>query len=569
MTWRGRHIYLVGLPGAGKSAIGAELARLLSKNEYHFIDLDSEIEKQTGFTIPELFALENGETTFRRLESELLRSLAEESFDHKPLVIATGGGTPLDPLNRQIMRGSGVVVWIDVTIRQAVKNVLSGILGGKQRPLLYSESIEELTQKLRVLHNERSGYYEQSTLHFALRNRGDSEHTPAELAAELLKALEQMSRHISLRPRFETLVARSTFGDYSISIGSGSAASELVRTAVDRGIRRVVIVTDDTVSSLHSKKLQQQIAKETTRQPFSIHQITIESGEQSKRAQTLFEILNAFDELDLSRKSDLVVTLGGGVVSDLAGFAASIFKRGIPVIHVPTTLMAQVDAAIGGKTGIDFNSTKNLLGSFYPPIRVIVDPIFLKTLEKRELRSGLSEVLKYGLIGNAELWQRLSKSIRRLLRGLDPGYEILIRDSVREKLRYTDDDELERKSGSRELLNFGHTFAHGFESATGFTQLLHGEAVTLGMRAAAWLSMKEGLLSEEEWSEIEVTLGRLPVPSIECTVESVLLAMQRDKKNASGRIRLVLLGRIGEAVVKEDVKPALIKEAIEFVLSVI
>ncbi len=569
MTWRGRHIYLVGLPGAGKSAIGSELARLLTKNEYHFIDLDSEIEEQTGLSIAEIFATENGETTFRRIESEVLRSIAEESFDHKPLIISTGGGTPLDPLNRQIMRGSGVIVWIDVTIRQAVKNVLSGILNGKPRPLLYSESVEELTQKVRTLHAERSPYYEQSTLHFAMRNRGENEHTPAELAAELVKALEQMSRHIGLRPRFETLVARSTFGDYPISIGSGIAASELVRTGIDRQARRIVLVTDETVASYHSKKLQQQIAKETARQPFGIHQITIESGEQSKRPQTLFEILNAFDGLNLSRKTDLVISLGGGVVSDLTGFAASIFKRGVPLIHIPTTLMAQIDASIGGKTGIDFNGAKNLLGSFYPPVRVIVDPIFLKTLEKRELRSGLSEVLKYGLIGNQELWQRLSKSIRRLLRGLDPGYEILIRDAVKEKLRYTNDDELERKEGSRELLNFGHTFAHGFESATGFTQLLHGEAVTLGMRAAAWLSMKVELLSEDEWSEIEVTLGRLPVPSIECNIDSVVSAMQRDKKNASGRQRLVLLNGIGEAVIRDDIKPTLIKEAIEFVLSVI
>ena len=569
MTWRGRHIYLVGLPGAGKTAIGKELANLLSKNEYHFIDLDAEIEVLTGLSIAELFSREGGEEQFRTIEQEVLAHFADQSFEHKPLVIATGGGTPLDPLNRQLMRGSGVVIWIDVTVRQAVKNVLSGILNGKTRPLLYSESVEELTQKMRALLSDRSKYYEQSTLHFALRGRTENEHTVEELAAEVLNALEQMSKSIRLRPRFETLIARSSFGDYPISIGSGITASELVRTAVDRGVRRIVFVTDDTVAAVHGKKVQQQLLKETGNRQIAIHQISIESGEQSKEQQTLFDVLNAFDELNLSRRGDLVVSLGGGVVSDLAGFAASIYKRGIPIVHIPTTLIGQIDAAIGGKTGIDFNRGKNLLGSFYPPVRVLVDPIFLKTLEKRELQSGLSEVLKYGLIGNAELWKRLSKSIRRLLRGLDPGYEILIRDAVKEKLRYTNDDEFERTVGKRELLNFGHTFAHGFESATGFTQLLHGEAVALGMRAAAWLSMEEGLLAEEEWSEIEVTLGRLPIPNVSFSTQDVLAAIERDKKNTAGSVRLVMLNAIGTAVVKDSIKPATVAKAIEFVQSVI
>ncbi len=564
MTWRGRHIYLTGLPGAGKSSIGKELAALLPG--YEFLDLDAEVERRAGKSIAALFASE-GEAAFRTLERNTLAEIAEENFQQRPYIVATGGGTPLDAINRQLMRGSGIVVWVDVTVRQAIKNVTASILGGSQRPLLYSSSVEELTKKMRDLLTERTPFYEQSTLHFVARSQRDNDRTPAELAEELLKALEQMSRHIKLRPKFETLLVPSKLTEHTISIGSGIAASELVRSIADLGAARVVLVTDSTVAALHSKKLQQQISKE--RAPaFALHQVVIEPGETSKNSSTLFEIIDTFDEVNLSRKSDLIVSFGGGVVSDIAGFAASIYKRGIQIIHIPTTLIAQVDASIGGKTGIDHKQMKNTLGTFYQPKRVIIDPIYLQTLPKRELHSGIGELLKYALIGNPELWQRLSKMIRRLLRGLDPGYELLIREAAKEKLKYVSADEFERQSGVRELLNFGHTFGHAFESATGFSALLHGEAVILGMRAAAWLSMTEGLLSEDEWREIEVVLGRVPMPTVEFDPVEIVSLMSRDKKQQSGSLRLVLLERIGSAIMYSEAKPARIKEAIEFINSV-
>lgn len=568
MTWRGKHIYLTGLPGAGKTSIGRALAEELSKSGYIFIDLDAEIERRLGASIAAIFEQPDGESRFRTLETDVLAELADQNFHQKPYVIATGGGTPVSALNRQIMRGSGVVVWIDVTVRQAVKNVVAGVLSGTVRPLLKASSVDELTTKLRELLTQRQRYYEQATLHFVARFQSEGERDATDLAAELLKALEQMSRRVRLRPRFETLIARSALGDYPVSIGSGITASELARTAWDLGASRVVIVTDSNVASLHAKKLGQALAKESS-DGLIINQITIDAGEANKTPQQTFDVLREFSDLGLSRKNDLVVSLGGGVVSDLAGFAASIFKRGIPLVHVPTTLIGQIDAAIGGKTGIDYEEGKNVLGTFYPPRRVIVDPLFLQTLPKRELHSGLSELLKYALIGNEVLWTQLSKSIRRLLRGLDPGYEVLIRDAVREKLRYTDADEFERRDSIRELLNFGHTFGHAFESATGFSTMLHGEAVALGMRAAAWLSMEEGHLSETEWGEIEVVLGRLPIPAIDCSVEEVFTAMKADKKNARGAIRLIVLERIGKGIAVDGIERGRIKAAISFALSVV
>ncbi len=568
MTWRGRHIYLVGLPGAGKSSLGKELVRLLIKSGYEFIDLDEEIVKATGKTIANIFQ-SDGEDKFREIETQQLLLLSQRNFEQHPCVIATGGGTPLRAINRSIMRGSGIVVWVDVTVRQAAKNVMKSLLEGETRPLLRASTSEELTEKLRLLLDERMHFYEQSTMHFVTRSARGDERNPQELADQLLQALEQMSRSIRLRPRFETFIARSGMGDYPVAIGSGIAASELGASIRDMNAKRAIVITDENVGKLYLQKFSQKIISEHKRQ-IEIHQIVIQPGELSKNRDTLFEILDTFEKLALSRKSDVVISLGGGVVSDIAGLAASLYHRGLQLVLVPTTLIGQADAAIGGKTGIDFAGHKNYVGTFYAPHLVLIDPIFLKSLPKREIHSGLAEVIKYALIGSPMLWLKLSKSLRRLLRGIDSGIEIIIRDAVQEKLRYINADEFERKNGVRELLNFGHTFAHGFEFATNYTSLLHGEAVTIGMRAAAWLSMDLGMLSEEDWNKIEVVLGRLPIPvTPECTTEEILLAMRRDKKQIAGSHRLVLLESIGKAVIRENVDEKLIRKAIDFVLSVL
>ncbi len=568
MTWRGRHIYLIGLPGAGKSSIGKEFNLLLTKNGYEFIDLDEEITKSTGKTIADIFS-SDGESRFREIETEQLLRISQRNFEQHPCIIATGGGTPLRAINRSIMRGSGIIIWVDVAIRQAVKNIMQSLLQGETRPLLKSSTIEELTEKLRTLLDERRHVYEQATMHFITRSPHGDERTPHELAHELLKALEEMSRTIRLRPRFETFVAHSGLGDYRVSIGSGIAASELGASIRDMNIRRAILITDENVSKLYAQKLSARILAEHKGQ-IEIHQIVIKAGELSKTKETLFDILDSFTKIGLSRKSDIVITLGGGVISDLGGMAASMYHRGLPLIHVPTTLIGQADAAIGGKTGIDYMGHKNYLGTFYAPHLVLIDPIFLKSLPNREFHAGVAEVVKYALIGSPALWLKLSKSLRRLLRGVDSGIEIIIRDAVQEKLRYINEDEFEKKNGVRELLNFGHTFAHGFETTTNYSSLLHGEAVAIGMRAATWLSMEMGILDEDTWSEIEVVLGRLPIPvTPECSVDDVLIAMRRDKKRTAVQHRIVLLESIGKAVVREDVDEKLIRKSIEFVLSVI
>ncbi len=562
MTWRNRNLYLIGLPGAGKSAIGGELASLLREHSYSFLDLDSEIERIACRSIPSIFST-LGEAAFRNFETAALKNAADDKSRH--YVVATGGGIVMNPLNRSIMRGSGIPIWIDVTVREAVKNVLADFANGIDRPLLRAASHDELEATMRALLEIRRPYYEEATLHFVSRSpRGDIR-TPSELAMELLMALDEMSFKVLLTPRFKTIVAKSALRDYPILVGSGCALRELVHSIRETSAKTIVTITDTNVGALHGEELH---AKLTTAFPsgYSFHTLTIRAGEGSKNRETLFDLLSTLSTLNAGRKDILIVAMGGGVVTDLAGFAASIYNRGVKVIHIPTTLLAQADAAIGGKTGIDFDGKKNLVGTFYPPTQVLVDPLFLKTLPQRELHAALGEVFKYALIGSRTLWEELSSKVGRLVRGVDGAYAEIIHESIIQKLRYVEADEFERASGVRELLNFGHTFGHALESATGFHTVLHGEAVLLGMRAAAWLSKEMGYISIETWQEIEQTLGRIPIEvRVQCEASAVLNAFKHDKKR-QGVNRVILLRAIGEAFVREILDEDATR-AIEFMLS--
>jgi shikimate kinase/3-dehydroquinate synthase len=543
MTWRNRNLYLIGLPGAGKSAIGRELTELLDR--YTFVDLDAEIEAQMGASIHEIFATQ-GESAFRKAETaELLRVASNNS---RPRVIATGGGIVVRPLNRAIMRGSGIPIWIDVTVREAAKNLRNDMLQGHKRLLFQDTSVEGIRRTLNDLLQDRRPWYEQAVLHFVTRSIRGDERTPAELAQELLTALDQMSLKVALKPPHRTLIAQSALGAYPILVGNGTAMRELAHFVLEHGYSQIILVTDETVERLHGSEFQDAFRKAVGTKAL-LWQIIIPAGEASKNKESLQTILRKLNEFGASRRTALVVTLGGGVVTDIAGLAANIYHRGLPLVHIPTTLIAQADAAIGGKTGIDAFGEKNQIGTFYPPNLVLVDPLYLRTLPQRELLSGLAELLKYGLIGSRALWEKLAKQLPRLMRGMNTAYESLIFDSIKEKLRYVDADEFERVEGIRELLNFGHTFGHALEAATHFEVFLHGEAVLLGMRAAAWLSKELGTLSAADWNEIEATLAKIPIDAtVETNTAQVLAAFQRDKKG-TGRVNL--LRSIGEAFVTE------------------
>jgi 3-dehydroquinate synthase len=266
-------------------------------------------------------------------------------------------------------------------------------------------------------------------------------------------------------------------------------------------------------------------------------------------------------------RSSVVVAFGGGIVTDLAGFLAAIFMRGVPVIQVPTTLLAQVDAAVGGKTGANLTAGKNLMGAFHQPLAVLIDPAVLSTLPEREYRAGLYEIVKTGVIASEPLFRLLAQQADAVLAQDEAVVDHIVSESVRIKAEVVSADE--RENGLRKILNFGHTFGHALEAETGYTRFLHGEAVSWGMRAATHLARDSGMLADAEGAAILSLLDRYgPIPSIAgIKAEALQARLVRDKKTIHGKVHFVLPVRIGEVVVRADVAEEPVKQAIERALA--
>jgi 3-dehydroquinate synthase len=265
-------------------------------------------------------------------------------------------------------------------------------------------------------------------------------------------------------------------------------------------------------------------------------------------------------------RTSVVIAFGGGIVSDMAGFLAAIFMRGIPVIQVPTTLLAQVDASIGGKTGVNLTTGKNLMGSFHQPLAVLIDPALLDTLPEREYRAGLYEIIKAGIIRDSELFHFLSEHSREVLAREEAAVDRIIADSVRMKAEVVSADE--REGDLRRILNFGHTFGHALEAETGYTRFLHGEAVAWGMRAAVYLGEMSGEISAEDTVDILETIELYgPIPPVDgIPAQNLFARLVHDKKTVQGRVHFVIPVRIGEVIVTSGVDDKLVMEAIRSAL---
>jgi 3-dehydroquinate synthase len=272
--------------------------------------------------------------------------------------------------------------------------------------------------------------------------------------------------------------------------------------------------------------------------------ILMDDAETAKNLSTVERACRDLVRSGADRRA-LLIAVGGGVVGDVAGFVAASYARGIALVHIPTTVVAQVDSALGGKTGVNLPEGKNLVGAFYPPQGVVADSAVLTSLPPREFRSGLYEIIKYGVIGDAKLFQFLEVKMDKVLRRERPALAYVIERSVAQKARVVSKDE--RESGLREILNFGHTFAHALESATRYRTYLHGEAVGWGMIAASRLAVEKGMLAprdEERIARVIARVGPLPAwPAV--SAAQLIAAMQADKKTRAGRLRFVLPERIG------------------------
>lgn len=289
-------------------------------------------------------------------------------------------------------------------------------------------------------------------------------------------------------------------------------------------------------------------------------------GEEQKRLAHVEELAEAMVERGGDRSS-LVIAFGGGIVNDMGGFLAAIFMRGIPVIQVPTTLLAQVDASLGGKTGVNLECGKNLVGSFYQPLAVLIDPLLIETLPDREYRAGLWEIVKAGIIREPGLFRFLDEHRADVLARRPAAVDHIIAESVRMKCEVVSGDE--REEDRRRILNFGHTFGHALESETAYRRFLHGEAVAFGMRAAIWLGERTGHVSAEDSVEMleQIELyGPIP-PLAGISAENLLARLAHDKKTVQGKVHFVVPVRIGEVRIVSGVDQKLVLDAIRFALS--
>jgi 3-dehydroquinate synthase len=358
----------------------------------------------------------------------------------------------------------------------------------------------------------------------------------------------------------EKSVVRVELGErgYDIVIQAGVIAQAgLVAREVIKG-RRCLVVTDRTIGPLHGPKLASALQKAG----FDGSLAELPPGEASKTLDVAKFLYERCLDAKLDRDSCLIA-LGGGVIGDLTGFVAATFYRGIPFIQIPTTLLAMVDASIGGKTGVDHPSAKNAVGAFHQPKAVLADPDMLKTLPDRELRAGLAEVIKYGVIDDAALFEYLEQNMDRLLAKDAAALAHVIQRSAAIKARIVSQDERESAGGPRALLNFGHTFGHALESATGYKTYLHGEAVGIGMALACELSVRQNMLTRADRDRVQALIARAGLrtrmQSGDPDTETLHTASFKDKKVAGGKLRFILAEKIGAAKTCSDIPEDMVK----------
>lgn len=347
---------------------------------------------------------------------------------------------------------------------------------------------------------------------------------------------------------------------YQVQISSGllHELGQHARAALGQNARQAVVVSNATVDSLYGDPAVRSLA----RADFKIHRFSMGDGERFKSLRTA-ESLFAFLIERRVERADVIVALGGGVAGDLAGFVAATYLRGIRLIQVPTTLLAQIDSSVGGKTAVNHPLGKNLIGAFHQPSLVAIDPDVLRTLPARQMQAGLYEAIKYGVISDRRLFNRVARNIDELKKFDSAELEHLIARCCGIKASVVRSDEHE--SGLRKILNFGHTVGHALEAVTHYRRFLHGEAVGLGMRAASRIAERLGLLAAGDREMIETTIagvGRLPRANT-LALDDIISAMHRDKKVEAGCAAFVLPIEIGKVVIRSDVPPQVVKAALK------
>jgi 3-dehydroquinate synthase len=512
-----KNIVLTGFMGTGKTTVGKLLAAQLG---YEFIDTDELIQARQGRSIPEIF-IELGETAFRQMETELAQELAQR----EGLVISTGGRLMLDPANVAALSQQGRVFCLVATPEEILTRLKED--KAHRRPLL---EVPDPGERIVELLQQREKGYQR----FPQVMTNDKR--PTEVTKDLLGFIQEDPKRIAIDHPAQP---------YEFIVGGGVLPFMRQLSGVEG---KLVIITDSQVGELYGPSCGAVD-----------HIITIPVGRQHKTLATVQTIYDQLLQIGFDR-TGTIVALGGSVVGDVAGFVAATYMRGVNFVQCPTSLLAMVDTSIGGKTGLDLPQGKNLIGFFKQPTAVIADVATLQTLPSEEFSSGMAEVIKHGLLADTDLLQKVESgnwhyepdSFYPPLSDL----QSLVAQAIQVKIAIVQEDPFER--GRRSTLNLGHTFAHAIEQVSGY-KVRHGEAVAMGLVAAANLSARLGYCSFALQERITLALSKVGLPTRipkSLAPESLLKAMGSDKKRVAGQLRFVLLREVGQAFVTDAVPEA-------------
>ena len=589
------NIVITGFSATGKSLVAREVAQRLN---WDFIDTDDEVVKLAGKSIDEIFR-QDGEGRFRELEREVIRKTCQQ----RQTVIAIGGGAIVDRQNHELLAENGLLFCLEAKPETIYQRLFQNATYGCEtevRPLLATNNPLECIRQLKAsrqpyyasvdwtIHTDRlslsqvaeevvrgwkllRGAFPERDSSVASLPQNDKERrahndikkatgngTPTVIARHempkqsqeyLAPGLADSARNDERKTGKDiTCWVKTATQSYPVFVGYGllEKLGEKIKEAGLSGA--VTIISDETVFSLYGSKVEGMLKNAG----FAASSFAVPPGEESKNINSAIKIYDFLVEQRVER-DDILIALGGGMVGDLAGFVAATFLRGMAWIQLPTSLVAMVDASIGGKVGVNHPQGKNLIGAFYQPSFVLADVQTLNTLSDRELTSGWAEVIKYGLILDREIFEFLEANVDKLIK-LEPNAvaKAIARSAVI-KAQVVSEDEKER--GRRIILNYGHTIAHGLEAASQYKRFRHGEAVAIGMMGAAKLSRRLGLLSSdivERQQSLSQKFG-LPVSFSGLSLAEVVRAMELDKKVRAKAIHWVLLTDIGQTAIRSDV----------------